>query len=262
MRFPGADHEVVRGVLLEDAPDGIHVFGGIAPVAAGVEIAEEEGVLLSGEDGGDGPGDLAGDEGFAAPRALVIEENAAAGEQAVAFAVNADHPVGVELGGGVGAARLKDRVLALRRGRRAVHLRAGGLVEAGLVAAAADGFEKAHGAQAGDVAGVFGHVETDAHMALRGQMVELVRREAVDQIQDPFRAGEIAVMQEQLGIRLVGILIDMVNALGIEGAGAADDAVDFVAFAQKQLGQIRAVLSGNAGDECALHDCDLLPFVR
>ena len=40
---------------------------------------------------------------------------------------------------------------------------------------------------------------------------------------------------------------------GVEGAGAADDAVDFVAFLEQQIGEIAAVLPGDAGDECFLH---------
>ena len=35
--------------------------------------------------------------------------------------------------------------------------------------------------------------------------------------------------------------------LGVEGAGAALDAVDDVAFFQQKFGQVRAVLAGDAG---------------
>jgi len=46
----------------------------------------------------------------------------------------------------------------------------------------------------------------------------------------------------------------MIDALGIEGRGAADNAVHLVSFRQQQFGQIRAVLAGNAGDESFFHE--------
>ena len=73
--------------------------------------------------------DLAGHERLAAPRALVVEQDPRAGEQAVGFAIVDRLPVGVELGAGVGAAGMERRVEPLRRRRRAVHLRARRLVE-------------------------------------------------------------------------------------------------------------------------------------
>ena len=43
--------------------------------------------------------------------------------------------------------------------------------------------------------------------------------------------------------------LDVVDALGVERAGAALDAVDDVAFFQQKFGQVGAVLPGDAGDE-------------
>ena len=60
--------------------------------------------------------------------------------------------------------------------------------------------------------------------------------------------GEVAVVQLEAGVVDVGVLVDVVNALGVEGAGAALDAVDGVAFFQEELGEVRAVLAGDAGD--------------
>ena len=40
---------------------------------------------------------------------------------------------------------------------------------------------------------------------------------------------------------------------GVEARRAADDAVDLVALLEQQLGQVRAVLAGDAGDQRALH---------
>jgi len=44
----------------------------------------------------------------------------------------------------------------------------------------------------------------------------------------------------------------MVDAVGVEERGAALDAVDLVALLEQELGEVRAVLAGDAGDECFL----------
>ena len=46
------------------------------------------------------------------------------------------------------------------------------------------------------------------------------------------------------------VLIQMVDAFGVEQRGAAFDAVDGVAFLEQEFGEIGAVLAGDAGDEC------------
>ena len=46
----------------------------------------------------------------------------------------------------------------------------------------------------------------------------------------------------------VWIGIKMIDARSVERAGAANDAVDFVAFLQQQISQITSVLAGDAGD--------------
>src|SRR5207247_10938994 len=51
----------------------------------------------------------------------------------------------------------------------------------------------------------------------------------------------------------VRVLIEMINTFGIECGGAANDAMDFVVLAEQQLCEIRAVLSGDAGDKSFFH---------
>jgi hypothetical protein len=45
----------------------------------------------------------------------------------------------------------------------------------------------------------------------------------------------------------------MINAGSVECAGAANDAVDFVALLQEQFSQITAILACDAGDQRAFH---------
>ena len=56
---------------------------------------------------------------------------------------------------------------------------------------------------------------------------------------------EISINQMQSRPVLVRIFVNVINSSGIEGAGTPDNSVDCVALAQKQLREIRTVLSGN-----------------
>jgi len=46
----------------------------------------------------------------------------------------------------------------------------------------------------------------------------------------------------------VQVLVQVVDAVGVEQAGAALDAVHLVALVQQQFGQVGAVLAGDEGD--------------
>src|SRR5271170_475903 len=47
----------------------------------------------------------------------------------------------------------------------------------------------------------------------------------------------------------------MINSFRIETAGATLDSVDFVVLQKQQFGEIRAILAGDASDECAFAAC-------
>src|SRR5215218_3845455 len=93
VRLTGGDQEVVGLIGLEHQPYGLDVIGRVAPVPLRIEVAEVELVLEAGGDPGDRPGDLAGDEGLAAPRRLVVEEDSVDGEHVVRLAVVDGRPV-------------------------------------------------------------------------------------------------------------------------------------------------------------------------
>ena len=107
---------------------------------------------------------------------------------------------------------------------------------------------------AGHVARVLRDVEAHAHVALRAEMIDFIRPDAVDEPREVQRVGKIAVVQEEAHAVDVRIGVEVVDARGVEGAGAADDAVDFVALLEQQIGEVGAVLAGDAGDECFFHD--------
>jgi hypothetical protein len=60
-------------------------------------------------------------------------------------------------------------------------------------------------------------------------------------------------MQEEFRSRDVLILIDVVYTIGIKSTGTADQAMDFVAFVQKQFGQVAAVLASDSGYKGSFH---------
>ncbi len=130
----GGDHKVFRLGLLQHHPLHSHVVFSVAPVAQGVNVAHVQAVFQAQADVGQAAGDFAGDEGFTPARAFVVEQDAVAGIHAVGLAVIDRDPVGVELGYGVGAARVERRGFFLRGFlHQAVKLAGRGLVEAGFL---------------------------------------------------------------------------------------------------------------------------------
>ena len=68
-----------------------------------------------------------------------------------------------------------------------------------------DRLQQPGGPQAGDVAGELGLVEGDADVGLRGQVVDLVRGDPLQQRDQPGPVGQVAVVQEQPGVRVVPV---------------------------------------------------------
>ncbi len=61
---------------------------------------------------------------------------------------------------------------------------------------------------------------------------------------------QVAVVQREALVVHMRILVQVVDAVGVEQAGASLDAVHVVALVEQQFGQVGAVLSGHAGDQC------------
>jgi len=56
-------------------------------------------------------------------------------------------------------------------------------------------------------------------------------------------------VQDQAPVGLVRVLVQVVDALRVEARGAALDAVHLVALGEQELGEVGAILAGDAGDE-------------
>ena len=88
-------------------------------------------------------------------------------------------------------------------------------------------------AETGGVTGKFRLVEGHAHVRLGGQVVDLVRRNCLQQRGQPRAIGQVGVVQIQPCLTLVRILVQVIDPVGIEGAGPADQAVHLVPLAQE-----------------------------
>ena len=84
-------------------------------------------------------------------------------------------------------------------------------------------------------------------MRLRREIVDLVGSHLLDDPPEPGAVAEVAVVQLQhLGARAEA-LAQMIDSSGRETRGAAHHAVHLVALLQQKLGEVRAILSGDAG---------------
>ncbi len=80
-------------------------------------------------------------------------------------------------------------------------------------------------------------------MALGCEVVDLVGAHLAHDLDDAHGVAEVGVVEVE-----VGLALQMRDALTEINTAAADDAVHFVAFFQKKLAQVRAILTGDTGD--------------
>ena len=114
----------------------------------------------------------------------------------------------------------------------------------------ADGVQHAGDAQAGELAGEHGLLEAGRHEALRGQVVDLVGPVLLQQVDQ-------AHLVEQVALHDGDLVLDMAHAVEVDRAGAPHHADDLVALRQQEIGQVRTVLAGDAGDQCFRHEPSL-----
>ena len=183
----------------------------------------------------------------------MVEQDAVAGVDAVGFAVVDRDPVGVELGGGVGGAWVEGGGFLLRDFLHQTKQFGGGsLIETGFLfqPADADGFEQTQGAKRVAVGGVFRAFKRNGYVALGAEVVDFVGLHLLDDADQAGGIGQVAVVEDEIAVIGVRILVDVVNALGVEGGCPTFDAVDFVALCQQKFGEVGTVLAGDASDKC------------
>lgn len=90
-------------------------------------------------------------------------------------------------------------------------------------------------------------------MGLGGQVVDLVGPDLLDDADQVGGVRQVAVVQEKAPACCMGVLVEVIDAVGVEERGPALDPVHLVALAQQEFRQIRPVLSGHAGDKRLFH---------
>ena len=108
--------------------------------------------------------------------------------------------------------------------------------------------QQAQGAQGISVGRVFRGFKGHGHMALGCQVVDLVRLDLLENTDQVGGIGQISIMKDKVSVVHMGVLVQVIDAVGVEQGGPAFDAVDFIAFFQQEFGKIGAVLAGDAGD--------------
>ena len=203
----------------------------------------------AGQDARDGGGDFPAHEFKAPARRFVVEQDAAGGVHAVGFAVVAGKLKARDLADAVARARVEAGALVLRHFiHQAEHFARSGEVKAALGRQRLQRREDEMGAVDISVEGRELVIERICHEALRGQVVAFVRLHGRNHAEGAGIALGRGGVQDQL-IADAGDPREPV--FGVFQRHPADGSVYCVAFGNKQLRQIGAVLPGNAGDESA-----------
>jgi len=197
---------------------------------------------------GSGKRDLAGDEGLAAAFRLMVEEDARTAEHIIGLAVLLDNPEAILLGNSIGAVGMERSVLVLGNLLYlAVQLGGRCLIDAASVLQTAEAHSLQYAQHTGgiDIGRELRHIEADLHMALSGQIVDLIRAHGADDREDAHRIAQIAIVQVEARMTL-----QMGDALTVVDGGTTYDAMNLVALLQKKLCQIGTILTGDTGNQC------------
>ena len=185
----------------------------------------------------------------------MIEQNTVARVDPIRLAIIDRDPVGIQLRDRVRRPRIKRRRLLLRYLlNETIELAGARLIEPRLFLHAehANRFENTQRAERVGIRGVFRLLKADRDMALRREIVDLRGLHLFDDVDEARRIGHVAMMQHEATSLFVRILIQVVDAIGIEQRRSTLDAVHLVAFCEQKFGEICAVLSGDPGDQCFL----------
>ena len=107
MQVTGRQYVIAGLRLLQHQPHARGEIGGVTPITPSIEIADIEPFLQTMLNRRHRAGDFSRDEGLASRWALVVEQDAIRGVDAVGLAVVDGNPVGVKLGNGVWRSRIK-----------------------------------------------------------------------------------------------------------------------------------------------------------
>jgi hypothetical protein len=256
VRLAGRNDVIIGLLLLQHQPHRLDIVAGKAPIPPCIEVPQVKLVLQTVTDAPNRSRRLARDEGLAATRALMVEQNAVADEEPIGFAVVDRKPMRRHLADAIGAARVKRRPFALGRRGGAEHLRGTGLIATHRAAAVehmvAHRLDQSQRADGDHVGGVFGDLEGDLDVALGAEVVNLVGIDSFEHPPQTGAVGQVAVVQGEPWAAEMGIVVKMIYPVGVEEARPPHQAVNLITLREQELGKIGAVLPGDAGDQRTL----------
>src|SRR5215475_9974772 len=142
----------------------------------------------------------------------MVEQYSITSEDSVTLSVIDRGPIGINLGNGIGTARIKgSRLFLWCLQYLAIHFGATRLVKFGLESCFPYRFEKADRAQSRHVSRIFRDVKAHTHMALGREMIDLIGLEAIKKLDQICGVRYIAIMQKQFHSINMGILIKVIN---------------------------------------------------
>jgi len=186
----------------------------------------------------------------------VVEQHAVAGVHAIRLAVINSYPVGVQLRNAVGAAGIEGGGFLLWGFlNKAIQLTGAGLINAGFFSEPEHPhrFKDAQRPESIAVGGVLRGLKTDSHVTLGTKVINLIRLHLLNDADQIGAVSEIAVVKNQPGIILMGVLIQVINTTGVEAAGSALDPVHLIALLEQKLSEVAAILACDPSDQRLFH---------
>jgi hypothetical protein len=115
------------------------------------------------------------------------------------------------------------------------HLGARRLVKSGSDPTPPDRLKNPGRAEGGGISRILRHLETHLNVTLGPEVVDLFRPKVVDQVGELLLIGQIAVVEEESSLRIVGIPVEMIDPTGVEGARPPDHPVHLISLCEKEF---------------------------
>src|SRR3989344_3473069 len=247
-------NNVITGFfLLQHTPCGFHVLRRVSPIARGIKIAQLDMGSSTRRDLRHTVRYFPRNEIESATRRLVIKEDAVHDEHAVTLAIDTRNLEGVQFCGAVGTSRLKRRHFALGSVLLfpAIQLRSRCLIYLHLRIEESRRLEQGQHAERVGLCSVRRDFERNLHVRLRREIVYFIGFHFAQDGHDGVHVDHVSVVEM---FRAFGIGVEnMIDILPVEGARATYKPVHVIPLPDKELGEIRPVLTRHSGNKCFFH---------
>mmetsp|Transcript_16924 Transcript_16924/g.34727 ORF Transcript_16924/g.34727 Transcript_16924/m.34727 type:complete len:239 (-) Transcript_16924:116-832(-) len=230
----------------------------MTPVTLSVNISQIQCLVNTLRDTGDRGGNFSCHERSTTTRRLVVEQDSVRQMHSVSLAVVHEDPERVLLRHSIWRPRVERS--GFRLGHLldlSVQLTCRRLVKADrlLHSTCANCVQHAQDADAVTISCVLGHVKRNLDVTHSTKVVNLSRTNLRYDGDEVGCVAKIAIVKEQLHTSVVAVFVNVVNATGVEGGGATNDAMHGVAFVEEQFREVASILASDAGDESDLFLC-------